>query len=52
MTPPQPRTLTHPDSKHVIEVDRDQVEMYLSQGWVEQAAKPAAKKSDESQAKE
>ena len=46
MTPPKSRTLTHPDSKHVIAVDCDQVDMYLSQGWVEQAAKPA-KKSDE-----
>ena len=47
MTPPKPRTLTHPDSKHVIEVDRDQVEMYVSQGWVEQAAKPAKKSTED-----
>lgn len=46
MTAPKPRTLAHPDSKHVIEVDRDHLDVYLSQGWVEQAAKPA-KKSDQ-----
>jgi hypothetical protein len=25
--------LTHPDSEQEIEVDREQVPMYLSQGW-------------------
>ena len=47
MTPPKPRTLTHPDSKHVIEVDRDHIDVYLSQGWVEQAFKSSPKKSDD-----
>lgn len=46
MTKPKPRTLTHPDSKQTIEVDRDHVDVYLSQGWVEEAPK-SAKKSDE-----
>ena len=46
MTAPKPRTLTHPDSAHVIEVDCDHLDVYLSQGWVERPPK-SSKKSDD-----
>ncbi|HPE13288.1 MAG TPA: hypothetical protein PL091_12370 [Actinomycetota bacterium] len=37
--------LTHPDSKQSIEVDEEQVPMYLTQGWtVKDSAKKAADK--------
>lgn len=29
--------MTHPNSKHEIEVDAAQVETYKSQGWIESA---------------
>lgn len=35
MTAPKPVTLTHPDSAGSIEVSREQVALYESQGWVE-----------------
>lgn len=46
MTAPKPRTLTHPSSSQTIEVDRDHLDAYLSQGWVEEPPK-ATKKSTE-----
>lgn len=37
--------MTHPDSKQSIEVDEEQVPMYLTQGWtVKDSAKKAADK--------
>ena len=47
MTKPKPRTLTHPRSNVTVEADRDHVDVYLSQGWVEQTAKPTKKPDDE-----
>ncbi|HKY57662.1 MAG TPA: hypothetical protein VJL80_06465 [Aeromicrobium sp.] len=38
--------LTHPKTKHTIEVAPDQVRLYASQGWAEKAApkkKPSAR---------
>lgn len=36
--------MTHPDSDHEIEVNAEQVEMYLSQGWeTAPTAKPPVK---------
>lgn len=42
MTEPKPVTLTHPDASGSIKVLRDQLDMYVSQGWVEKPA-PAPK---------
>lgn len=36
--------LKHPDSKHAIEVSKEQVPLYLSQGW-QPAASGAANKT-------
>jgi hypothetical protein len=37
--------LTHPDSKQEIEVETEQVTLYLSQGWeTKPGAKPPAEK--------
>lgn len=38
--------LTHPDSEQEIEVDRDLVPMYLSQGW---KTKPGVKPPSDNQ---
>lgn len=35
--------LTHPESDQVIEPKADHADVYLSQGWVEAAEKPAEK---------
>lgn len=49
MTAPKPRTLTHPRSDLTVKADRDHLDAYLSQGWVEEksAPKKAAEQSDE-----
>ena len=48
MTAPKLRVLTHPRSDVKVEADRDHVEVYLSQGWVEEALKaPEPKPEDD-----
>ena len=48
MTAPKLRVLTHPRSDATVEADRDHVDIYLSQGWVEEALKaPEPTKPDE-----
>lgn len=45
MTAPKLRVLTHPRSDLKIEVERDHLDGYLAQGWVEQTLKTPTPKS-------
>ena len=47
MTAPKLRVLTHPRSDATVEADRDHIDTYLSQGWVEEALKAPEPQSDE-----